>query len=324
MKKTVQHIIFLIILCVSTSMFAQQKKMQGYRVEGDEVVFTFDKRDYKEITNGETQHRKSIENNDFIIANVAVSGQFNDWAKDKWIMTKVDENRYEFRKKISDFTDEYSWEFKFVINENYWAEPEGEISNLSNAKNRDGKDLHVYNLKMFTAHISEDGNTSFFLKGHQNAEKVILAGSFNKWNEHLFEMKKTKNGWYLTLQLKPSIYEYKFIVDGKWFNDEGNPNKKRNEFNEFNSVVEVKAYYTFKLRSHKEAKEVLLTGSFNDWSQDGFKMHKTDYGWKFTVLLSGGKHQYKFIVDKKWILDPSNPVKEYDYKGNVNSVCMVR
>lgn len=324
MKKIIQHITLLFILSVSTSIFAQEKITQGYRIDGNDVVFTFDKRDYKEVTHGETQNRKSIRNRDFVIENVAVAGQFNDWAKDKWIMTKLDENRYEFRKKIADFTDEFSWEFKFVINENYWAEPEGEISNLSNAKNRYGQNLHVYNLKMYTAHISEDGNTSFFLKGHENAEKVILAGSFNKWDEQLFKMKKTKNGWYLTLQLKPNVYEYKFIVDGMWLNDEGNPNKVRNEFNEYNSVIEVKAYYTFKLRGHKDAKEVLLTGSFNDWSADGFKMFKTDYGWKFTVLLSSGKHQYKFIVDNEWMLDPVNPVKEYDYKGNINSVCMVR
>jgi hypothetical protein len=109
-----------------------------------------------------------------------------------------------------------------------------------------------------------------------------------------------------------------------WIRDEANPNKKQNEFNQFNSLVEVKSYYTFKLRDHFDAKKVLLSGSFNDWSEDGFEMIKTEYGWKFTNLLSSGKHQYKFIVDNEWMLDPSNPVKEYDYKGNVNSVCMVR
>jgi len=323
-KQIIQHRILLLILCVSTSLFAQQKTAQGYHVEGDEVVFTFDKRDYKEVTHGETEKRELIDRNDFVIEKVAVAGQFNDWAKDEWIMTKLDKNRYEFRKKIADFVHEFSWEFKFIINENYWAEPQKNVSNLSDAKDKYGRDLHVYNLKMYTAHISEDGNTSFFLKGYENAQKVILAGSFNKWDEHLFEMKKMDNGWFITLQLKPEVYEYKFIVDGTWIHDKGNPNKVRNEFNEFNSVVEVKAYYTFKLRGYKDAKEVLVTGSFNDWSEDGFKMFKTDYGWKYTILLSGGKHQYKFIVDNEWILDPVNPVKEYDYRGNVNSVCMVR
>ena len=177
---------------------------------------------------------------------------------------------------------------------------------------------------MYSAFISDEGNTSFYLKGHEKAEKVILAGSFNKWNEHLFKMKKVDDGWYITLQLRPGVYEYKFIVDGMWISDEANPNKKRNEFLQYNSLIEVKAYYTFKLRGYQNAKKVKLAGSFNDWAKDGFEMYKTDYGWKFTVLLSGGKHQYKFIVDDEWILDPTNPVKEYDYKGNVNSVCMVR
>ncbi|AXG71040.1 glycogen recognition site of AMP-activated protein kinase [Kordia sp. SMS9] len=318
-----KHIILLLTLCISTSMFAQ-KKTQGYRVEGDEVVFTFDKRDYKEVTHGVLHHRKSIHDTDVDIEKVAVAGEFNNWAEDTWIMTKLDENRYEFRKKIADFTDEFSWEFKFVINEQYWAEPEGAIENVTEAKNKYGMDLHVYNLKMYTAHISEDGNTTFFLKGYQKAKKVILAGSFNKWNEHLFEMKKTDEGWAVKLQLKPGIYEYKFIVDNIWIADEANPNKKLNEFDEYNSLIDVKAYYTFKLHGFKDAKNVLLSGSFNDWSEDGFKMSQTDDGWELSMLLSAGKHQYKFIVDGKWILDPNNPIKEYDYKGHVNSVCMVR
>lgn len=305
-------------------LLAQDKQTQGYRIEGDEVIFTFDKRDYKEATHGELQYRKSLTKEELIIEKIAVAGEFNDWANNQWIMKQLDENRYEFRKKITDFTDEFSWEFKFVINEKYWAEPEGNIRNLSEAKNRDGKNLHVYNLKMYSAYISEDGNTSFYLKGHEHAKKVVLSGSFNKWDESLFEMKKTQQGWHVTLQLKPGVYEYKFIVDGKWIHDEANTHKTPNEFGEYNSVVEVKAYHTFKLRGFINAKTVLLTGSFNDWSEEGFEMIKTPYGWKYTVQLSGGKHLYKFIVDGEWIVDPSNPVKEYDGAGNINSVCMVR
>jgi hypothetical protein len=305
-------------------MFAQEETLKGYYVEGNEVVFTFDKRDYQEVTHDKTQQRIQLKYAEFNIETVAVSGQFNNWAQDKWLMTQLDENRYEYRRNMAEFTHEFSWEFKFVINGEFWAEPAIDIANITAAKDEYGKDLHVYNLKMYSAFISDEGNTSFYLKGYDDAEKVILAGSFNKWNEHLFQMKKVDDGWFITLQLRPSIYEYKFIVDGNWIHDEANPNKKRNEFYGFNSLIEVKAYYTFKLRGYQNAKEVQLSGSFNDWAEDGFEMYKTVYGWKFTVLLSGGKHQYKFIVDNEWILDPSNPVKEYDYKGNVNSVCMVR
>ncbi|GAA4974483.1 hypothetical protein GCM10023315_26280 [Algibacter aquimarinus] len=53
-------------------------------------------------------------------------------------------------------------------------------------------------------------------------------------------------------------------------------------------------------------------------------MRKMDYGWKYVIPLSGGKHHYKFIVDGKWIADPNNSVKEYDGEGNINSVCMVK
>ncbi|WP_053002424.1 glycogen-binding domain-containing protein [Kordia jejudonensis] len=324
MKNNLQHIVIVLLLFITSTVFAQEEMAKGYHLEGDEVIFTFDKRDYFEVTDDVTQERIPIGNESIIIKNVAVSGQFNNWAKDQWIMKQLDEFRYEFRKKIADFTDEFSWEFKFVINEQFWAEPDTTIQNTVSAKDKYGKDLHVYNLKMYNAFVSEDGNTSFYLKGYQNAEKVILAGSFNKWDEQLFQLKKVDDGWFITLQLRPGVYQYKFIVDGIWITDEANPNKIKNEFNEYNSLVEVKAYYTFKLRGYQDAKKVLLSGTFNDWSEDGFKMFKTDYGWKFTILLPSGKHQYKFIVDNQWILDPSNPVKEYDYKGNVNSVCMVR
>ena len=53
-------------------------------------------------------------------------------------------------------------------------------------------------------------------------------------------------------------------------------------------------------------------------------MTKISEGWQYTLLLSGGKHHYKFIVDGVWILDPINPVKEYVGEGNINSVYMVK
>ena len=43
-------------------------------------------------------------------------------------------------------------------------------------------------------------------------------------------MTKTKSGWELTLQMKPDIYQYRFIVDGHWMEDPHNPHKTKNEF----------------------------------------------------------------------------------------------
>ena len=311
---------FLFVI-ISFFSYAQNERFKGYKIEGDTVVFSFDVRDYTKFTKEHTG--QVLDFNDFDIENVVVSGEFNNWSRDNWYMKKINEYKYELRKSITDFNDEFSWEFKFIINNTYWAEPSRYDSNIEKAT-KNGYRLGVYNLKMYTAYPNENGNASFKLRGFTNAKKVIVAGSFNKWNEKLFSMKKNKDGWELTLQIKPGTYEYRFIVDGRWMEDPNNIHKKRNEYNEFNSVLDIQEYTAFKLRGYANAKKVILAGSFNNWNDSDFVMQKTDYGWKYVVPLSGGKHHYKFIVDGEWITDPNNSVKEYDGNGHINSVRMVK
>jgi 1,4-alpha-glucan branching enzyme len=55
-----------------------------------------------------------------------------------------------------------------------------------------------------------------------------------------------------------------------------------------------------------EAQQVLLTGSFNQWSESSDPMKRDKTGtWKKIKMLPQGKHQYKFIVDGAWTLDPN-------------------
>lgn len=302
--------------------FSQEKNIKGYTIEGEYIVFTFDKRDYEKGTHHRSKEKLDFD--DFDIQNVVVAGNFNNWSRKRWKMKKVDENIYQLHKKISDFKDNFNWEFKFVVNNNFWAEPTEETLNKTYAKTWYGFKIGTYNLKILPAYISENGNAEFFLKGYKTAKNVILSGSFNKWDEQLYKMYKTSDGWKLTLQLKPEVYQYKFIVDGNWIIDPDNPNKTPNEYHDFNSVIDVKKEVTFLLEDFKNAEKVILSGSFNDWSEDKFEMKKTKNGWKYTTNLSGGKHHYKFIVDGVWKLDPNNPIKEYDWNGHVNSVKMVK
>lgn len=318
----VHTILYVLFLFVTINTFSQNGNVKGYRIEGDQIIFSFDKRDYDIISNDVTGEH--LEFGDFDIYNVIVSGEFNNWSRDNWKMNRIDDNRFELRKNINDFNDELTWEFKFMINNKFWAEPGKGIKNVTPAKTKRGKPLHVYNLKIFTAYETDDGNVCFKLNGYENARKVILAGSFNRWNEKLFKLKKAEDGWEITLQLKPGIYQYKFIVDGEWMIDPSNPSKTKNEFDGYNSLIDVRVPVTFKLENYLEASKVILAGSFNDWSENDLLMTRTESGWEASVNLSGGKHHYKFIVDGKWLVDPNNPVMEYDGKGNINSVCMVR
>src|SRR5690606_38072186 len=246
----------------ATGLLFAQTNPTGYCFEGDEVVFIFDTRDYNKATKDNTS--KKIDLDDLDIVNVHVSGEFNDWAKNKWCMTKTGSYTYEFRENIKNLDHSFSWEFKFIINEQYWAEPHKKFENITQAA-KDGYWLDVYNLKMYTNFPTENANAHFFLQGHEDAKQVVLTGTFNKWDEHAFKMKKVNNGWSLPLNLDPGKYEYKFIVDGHWTHDAKNPHRRLNRFLTYNSIIYVKKQVNFILKGFENADKVALAGTFNDW-----------------------------------------------------------
>ncbi len=50
-----------------------------------------------------------------------------------------------------------------------------------------------------------------------DAQAVLLAGTFNEWNEEATPLKKSEDGnWDVTLELPPGRHEFKFVVDGQW------------------------------------------------------------------------------------------------------------
>lgn len=69
------------------------------------------------------------------------------------------------------------------------------------------------------------------------------------------------------------------------------------------------------------AKEVMLAGNFNNWSskQTALRKEKNDL-WKTEVSLVAGKHEYKFVVDGKWVTDPNNSKKAWNSCGSENSI----
>ncbi len=77
---------------------------------------------------------------------------------------------------------------------------------------------------------------------------------------------------------------------------------------------------TFFLRKHEDAKQVILSGSFVNWSTDKVQMTVTDSGWIAYVKLDPGKYWYKFIIDGNWDIDRDNQLSENDGSGNINSV----
>ncbi len=86
-----------------------------------------------------------------------------------------------------------------------------------------------------------EGGVRFSLH-NPKAQRVTIAGDFNGWSssaDPLFD--REGNGvWTIVLPLQPGRYEYKFIVDGKkWIPDPKNPERVKDGFGGFNSVVTV-------------------------------------------------------------------------------------
>jgi hypothetical protein len=76
----------------------------------------------------------------------------------------------------------------------------------------------------------------------------------------------------------------------------------------------------FYLPGKTKAKQVILSGSFNNWSTSQISMERTSTGWFVKIKLAPGKYQYKYIVDGKWMADPYNKLRQDDLNGGFNSV----
>src|SRR5438270_1014418 len=68
----------------------------------------------------------------------------------------------------------------------------------------------------------QDSVVYFFLRNHLNASRVMLAGSFNRWDPDELRMARTDSGWLAAVKLGPGKYWYKFIGDGRWMVDGDN------------------------------------------------------------------------------------------------------
>ncbi|MFK2819442.1 isoamylase early set domain-containing protein [Flavobacteriaceae sp. LMIT009] len=73
----------------------------------------------------------------------------------------------------------------------------------------------------------------------EEANEVVVAGNWNEWNATAEPLKKLKNGTFkTTVDLETgSSYEFKYIVDGQWQNDEQADAYAWNEFATENGVL---------------------------------------------------------------------------------------
>jgi 1,4-alpha-glucan branching enzyme len=73
-----------------------------------------------------------------------------------------------------------------------------------------------------------------------------------------------------------------------------------------------------------EAKQVYLTGDFNDWDPVSHPMKRQpDGAWLIQVQLNHGHHHYRFLVDGKAVLDPRAQGIARDHQGAKASLIAV-
>jgi 1,4-alpha-glucan branching enzyme len=235
---------------------------------------------------------------------VVVTGNFYNWNPRGLPM-----NRTADGWSLPMYLRDGTYAYKFLVDNEWMTDPD----NPSVRKDADG------NLNSFIG-IGEP--YIFKLNGFTKAEKVVLTGSFNGWNETELVMDKTAKGWQFPYVIAAGNYEYKFIVDGKWMVDPANPFTSGSGDTQ-NSFIALKANHIFELNKYQDARNVIVTGSFNNWSTEGYRMAKEAGKWILPIFLEPGKYTYKFIVGGTWILDPANKLYEQNEYNTNNSVLWI-
>ncbi len=194
-----------------------------------------------------------------------------------------------------------------------------------------------------------------FVHHNSGASTVFLAGDFNGWSDAANKMQNDGGIWTLIMELDPGSYQYKFVVDGTWSQDDANPETNDDGFGGKNSVVNVtgdEAMYaagsgqgvaaatavasipavttasgevavSFQV-SAPGASSVFLAGDFNGWSDSTDKMLEKDGLWSLSLNLASGQYMYKFVIDGTWTQDEANPQSGDDGFGGKNSLVDVK
>lgn len=235
---------------------------------------------------------------------VKLAGSFNNWNPSELFLQPTADG-WELPMYLQQGTHTY----KFIVDDAWILDPE-------NPDSRTDESGNINSILSFGKLID------FRLPGFTKANKVILTGSFNNWNQDEIRLNQTDFGWETSYALAPGLHEYKYIIDGSWIHDPANP-YTIGEPPYLNSLIAVEPNHIFTLENHSDAIEVIVTGSFNGWRHDGYRMQQRSNGWIFPIHLPPGRYAYKFIIDGEWIVDPDNPYYEENEYDTDNSVLWI-
>ena len=72
-----------------------------------------------------------------------------------------------------------------------------------------------------------------------------------------------------------------------------------------------------------QGSSVYVAGSFNDWNPTRHKLTFRSGEYSTSGLLSPGKHEYKFVIDDAWCIDPECADWVANGLGSLNSAITV-
>ncbi len=77
--------------------------------------------------------------------------------------------------------------------------------------------------------------------------------------------------------------------------------------------------------SAEPGSDVFVAGSFNNWNPTQFRMRDNPGSGhcKTTLVLPPGRHEYKFVVNGEWRVDPNSAEWTPNDQGTMNSVVSV-
>ena len=85
-------------------------------------------------------------------------------------------------------------------------------------------------------------------------------------------------------------------------------------------------YRKVTIELHSEpGRTVFVAGSFNDWRPDQVALKEDGNGtYRATLTLPTGRHEYKFIVNGDWQIDPACQEAVPNPEGSLNSILQVQ
>lgn len=86
--------------------------------------------------------------------------------------------------------------------------------------------------------------------------------------------------------------------------------------------VKSKGTVRFGFKPRSAVKTVFLASSFNQWEPIRLRKQKSGE-YVGNVQMPLGTHEYKFIVDEQWQVDPDNDAKVCNSFGAENSIVVV-